>query len=374
MEDTFHINSNVAYQVCRKDVQQYENISKNKESIPIEMGSKIMQCKATNQHLSMDACNHSSLSELTVDNLKAAQTKIKKVLACVVLLCTVLVVTTLTAIVLSVLSYKPNGEPHTRLTVCTINEDTISVNGTPRVCNQDIQLQLNEHIQKELASLQIQIYCGTGQWHQIAFLNMSDPLQLCPPGWKEYNTGGVRACGRAPSNEGSCSTITHTAENIAYSRVCGQVIGYQIGSPDAFNRQELNHNNIDIDGVNISVQGYHIWSVVAGVTENSSIHTNSNCPCSFTSGQGSPSYISNKYYCESGNPTDNYESNQIFSNNPLWDRQQCEGTCCTGTNYPPWFSVQLPAPTTDVIEVNICGDESTDNEDTPIKLLEIYIQ
>ena len=103
MEDTILINGNIAYHLCRNDGQhQYETLSENfnKESVPIEIGSRLMQHKATNQHLSMDACNHSSLSELTVDNLKAAQTKIKKVLACVVLLCTVLVVTTLTAIVL----------------------------------------------------------------------------------------------------------------------------------------------------------------------------------------------------------------------------------------------------------------------------------
>ena len=40
----------------------------------------------------------------------------------------------------------------------------------------------------------------------------------------------------------------------------------------------------------------------------------------------------------------------------------------------PLFSVQLPAPTTDMIEVSICADESTDNEDTPIELLEICVQ
>ena len=51
-----------------------------------------------------------------------------------------------------------------------------------------------------------------------------------------------------------------------------------------------------------------------------------------------------------------------------------EGACCNSTMSPPWFSVQLPAPTTEVIEVSICGDESTDNEDTTIKLLEINVQ
>ena len=230
----------------------------------------------------------------------------------------------------------------------------------------------DEHTQKELASLQTQLYCGAGQWYRIAFLNMTNPSQQCPPGWREYNTSGVRACGRAPSTEGSCSRVAYTAESTVYSRVCGQVIGYQVASPDAFNGPGL-----DIDGVSITllgIQHYHIWSVVAGVTENSNLYTGSNCPCSFASGLKSPSYIGNNYYCESGNPTDNWENNQFISNDPVWDGQQCEGTCCTGTNYPPWFSVQLPVPTTDMIQVSICGDESTDNEDTPIKLLEIYIQ
>ena len=47
-------------------------------------------------------------------------------------------------------------------------------------------------------------------------------------------------------------------------------------------------------------------------------------------------------------------------------------TCCNNTMTPPWFSVELPAPTTDMIEVSICADEPTNNEDTPIELLEIY--
>ena len=51
----------------------------------------------------------------------------------------------------------------------------------------------------------------------------------------------------------------------------------------------------------------------------------------------------------------------------------CEGSCCTGTKSPPWFSVLIPAPTNDMIEVRICDDESTDNEDNPIELIELYI-
>ena len=69
----------------------------------------------------------------------------------------------------------------------------------------------------------------------------------------------------------------------------------------------------------------------------------------------------------------------FFSNDPLWDGQQCsnEGTCCTGTDntVPPWFSVDLENPISDDIELRICGDEDTKfNEDTPVQLLEIYNQ
>ena len=64
----------------------------------------------------------------------------------------------------------------------------------------------------------------------------------------------------------------------------------------------------------------------------------------------------------------------FYSNDPLWDGQQCGGTCCAGTNSPPLFNVQLLAPTTDMIKVSICLDQRTDDEDIPVELIEIYVQ
>ena len=278
MEDTILINSNVAYHTCRNDVQhQHINWSKDcsKESVPTAVDSRVMH-KAANQHLSKDdrTRNHRSLNELEVDNLKVALVKMKKLLVCVILICASLVMTILTAITLSALSYRlgqMNDEHQIRLD---------EVNGT--LCNtipQDI-LQLDEYIQKKFASLQTQLYCGAGQWHRIAFLNMSDPTQQCPSAWREYNTSGVRACGRTYSTEGSCSSVTYTAENLVYSRVCGQLVGSQVGSPDAFSKQ-LRNPYIDIDGVNITRLGtphYHIWSFAGGLSEDSSLHRESNCP------------------------------------------------------------------------------------------------
>ena len=101
----------------------------------------------------------------------------------------------------------------------------------------------------------------------------------------------------------------------------------------------------------------------------------SECPCSDNKQVAGPplSTIGDRYYCESGNPNHDFE-NKLYSDDPLWDGEQCEGTCCTGTSSPPWFSVQLPTPTMDMIEVSICCDQGTNDEDVPAKLIEIYVQ
>ena len=233
---------------------------------------------------------------------------------------------------------------------------------------------VQEEITEQTDSIQVQLHCGAGEWHRIAFLNMTNPSQKCPSAWMEYNTSGVRACGRQFSNEGNCATTQYPVAN-QYSKVCGRVIGYQVASPDGFAAHE-ELERVNIDGVNIThgTSHSHIWSYVAGVTERSSSHTGFNCPCSPEPGVDPPLFVGENYYCESGNPTDTWSNKQLFTEDKLWDGKQCEGTCCTGTNSPPWFSVPLSTYTTDMIEVSICADEFTDNEDTPIELLEIYVQ
>jgi hypothetical protein len=222
----------------------------------------------------------------------------------------------------------------------------------------------------------VQIHCGPGLWHRLAYLNMSDPSQQCPSVWREYNESGVRACGRPTTRRGSCASIPYISYQ-QYSQVCGRIIGYQYASPDAFERHPPHNNHINLDGINITrgANRNHIWSYVAGFNQNSSSQSQSKCPCSTENGQGHShaSSVGDNYYCESGNPNVQHTS-KLYSDDPLWDGQQCEGTCCTGTNSPPWFSVQLPAPTTEGIEVSICCDQGTDDEDVPVKLIEIFVQ
>ena len=225
---------------------------------------------------------------------------------------------------------------------------------------------------------QIQSHCGAGLWWRVAYLNMTDPSQQCPSAWREYNTGGVKACGRPVTATGSCAAVFYLI-NRQYSRVCGRIIGYQVASPDAFHR--FNNKNRDLDGIIVSHGAEHdyVWSFVGGLTENSSSHTANNCPCSAGGGTAPPTFIGDNYYCESGNPMDTFKTGgQLYSNDKLWDGKQCagEGICCTGNhnNSLPWFSVELPTPTTDIIEVSICCDQGTIDEDTPVELIEIYVQ
>ena len=100
------------------------------------------------------------------------------------------------------------------------------------------------------------------------------------------------------------------------------------------------------------------------------------CPCTTPPGPVAPSFVGSDFYCESGNPTNGGSfSHRLFSEDPLWDGEQCEGECCSNGKSPPWFSVELPNPTSDDIEVRICyGIGTATDDDVPIQLLEIYVQ
>ena len=230
------------------------------------------------------------------------------------------------------------------------------------------------NLQTQAANVQTQVSdlhpCGPGEWDRVAYLNMRDPTQQCPSAWREYNTGGVRACGR-PSTSGGSSAGTTYSIDVHYRRLCGRVVGYQFGSPDGFHSGSI--SQIYVDGISITHGSprQHVWTYAAGLTETASINGMSNCPCSTSPGSGAPSFVGINYYCESGNPTGTFTS-QLYTNDKLWDGKQCEGSCCTGADTPPWFKVHLSSMTSDDIEIRILGNEGSRTEDTPVELIEMY--
>ena len=228
--------------------------------------------------------------------------------------------------------------------------------------------------------------CGSGGgWTRLAYLDMSDSTENCPSGFNLRTSGDIRACGRATSSGGNCTSVQFPSNGTSYSQICGRVVGYQFGTPNAIYSEGSHHNDINsyyVDGVSITRGSprQHVWTLMVGLHE-ASIRANghSNCPCSQGSIQNPDlqSFIGNDYYCESGNPaTDGAFQYILYTSDPLWDGKGCgslEGNCCTAPDLP-WFHKILNTTTTDYLELRVCGDERTTQEGSPVSLYELYVK
>ena len=219
--------------------------------------------------------------------------------------------------------------------------------------------------------------CGSGGgWTRLGYLDMSDATQNCPSGFRLYQSGGVRACGRPAKNSGGCVSVQFPSNGISYSQVCGRVVGYQYRSPDASHvGAKYDIDSYYIDGVSITMgppPRRHVWSLMAGNSEQQNSATN--CPCNNGSNVVVQSFIGNNYFCESGNPSRSGTA-ILYSSDPLWDGQNCgslEATCCSAPNLP-WFHRKFNTSTTDYLELRVCGNAGTNNEDVPVSFFEIYM-
>uniref|UniRef100_A0A1X7SSY1 Fibrinogen C-terminal domain-containing protein n=1 Tax=Amphimedon queenslandica TaxID=400682 RepID=A0A1X7SSY1_AMPQE len=204
--------------------------------------------------------------------------------------------------------------------------------------------------------------CGKGGgWRRIASLNMTDPNEKCPTQFRTYSKDGVRACGRPVTNSGSCVGITLPSRDIKYSQVCGKVIGYRYLSTDGnADRANRDINSAYIDGISLTHGNprKHIWTLVSGYY----------CPCYNENSFSLPSFVGSNYYCEAG-------CHYWCLSNPLWDGKGCgsSGTNCCQRTLIPWFYRSFGYSTTDNIEMRICCDQRTSDEDVLFGQYEIYV-
>ena len=216
--------------------------------------------------------------------------------------------------------------------------------------------------------------CGSKEWTRIAYLNMSNSTQSCPSGFRQYQSmSGVRACGRPETNNGSCVSVQFPANGISYSQVCGRVVGYSFGNPDAINNKYgSNHSNINadyVDGVSIT-HGYprqHVWTLMASSEEFLTLGGKYNCPCVNGSVQVPQNFVGNHYFCE---------GSQSW-NDTLWDGKECpsdEALCCVAPGIPWFYRDFGSTTTTDYLELRVCANQDTDDEDIPVGYYEIYIK
>ena len=214
---------------------------------------------------------------------------------------------------------------------------------------------------------------------RVANLDMTQPNQQCPPGFRTFTASGKRLCGR-PGPPG-CVSVNFSTNNFSYNRVSGRVIAYQDKSPDAqcayvglhTDRRIHTLEEVYIDGVSITHGSprQHIWSFIASHDEGQpGCH---GCPC-YTQFTGTRvPFIGDNFFCDSGSQ---FSLGHLFhSTDPLWDGQGCgpNNGCCDFNN-PPWFCTELDQHTSDDIELRLCADQNTDDEDIPIEIIELYVQ
>ena len=120
----------------------------------------------------------------------------------------------------------------------------------------------------------------------------------------------------------------------------------------------------------------HIWAFAAGINEDASGSgfSSQKCPCDTQSATPSPSFVGTDYFCESGRHTSRYRYNEVYLDDPLWDGQNCPltSTCCQFNN-PPWFTKNLPNPTTDNVEMRVCINQ-VHQETVLLELIEVYVK
>ena len=247
------------------------------------------------------------------------------------------------------------------------------------VLKEEREMELNE-IHQTVKLLFDNYTCnGTPGWRRVAFINMTDTSYNCPTGLN-LTSYSKRTCGRSHTNGEECSSTTFSVGGLSYSRVCGRIKGYQFGATIAFYTANQDINSQYVDGLSLTHGGpwrrQHIWTFAAGLTETPARYfIRASCPCDTYVYTYIPPFVRNDYFCESGfHPYWNGHF-ELLPADPLWDGQNCiaNSSCCQFNN-PPWFTKNLPNPTTDDIELRLCAYHPQVIEDIPLELIELYVQ
>ena len=212
-------------------------------------------------------------------------------------------------------------------------------------------------------------------WRRIADVNISDINQVCPQGLT-LRTSPFRLCGRSLREATDfCEGTTFSVAGASYSKVCGRIRGYQVNLCYGL-REQADLENSYVDGVSLTHgpagSRQHMWTFITG--HNTIGAGISYCPVSVLSLHP---FITNDYFCDSGNTPGSIQTNRVFAN-PLWDGVGCDGDSHTPprcyVNNPPWFHKVLPRATTDDIELRICGYSTIRWGDTYLQEIELYVK
>ena len=120
-----------------------------------------------------------------------------------------------------------------------------------------------------------------------------------------------------------CSSAVFKLNGIQYTNVCGKVIGYQQGAPDAFGTYFGNRGlTIDDHYMHGRNPRKHIWTFAAALHEVTRFTTSYRqyiCPCTNINNTASipiPPYVGCDYFCDTAFET-TFEY-KFYPDDPLW--------------------------------------------------------
>ena len=255
------------------------------------------------------------------------------------------------------------------------------LNMTVMTVNFELEHNVLTNVTKELKKtadyVLEQLECGgAGGWRRVVYLDMTDPNTNCPSGW-QLTSHSNRTCGKVNTSRLSCDSVFFPVSGGHYTSLCGSIRAYQQGHIDAF---EAYH-----DGEVTTIEGsyvagvslthgnprQHIWTFAAGSYETD-FYDEDACPCDANVSISIPPFVGGDYFCESG--VNSLSISGIFyPDDPLWDGEGCSSSssCCSFNN-PPYFTKQLPSPTSDPIEARLCRLHGAD--DSPVEFMELYVK
>ena len=165
----------------------------------------------------------------------------------------------------------------------TIND---TIDNRAMFANSELETNILTNVTKQLNKISGFSYvsptCGGAGWTRVAYLDMTDPNTICPPGWQIYIRDSKRTCGRISTGHQTCDSVIFPVDGKAYSCVCGRLKAYQ---SYAF-RYMYGRATIDeayVDGVSLTHGSprQHIWTFAAGGSESKPTSVSS-CPCDAT--------------------------------------------------------------------------------------------
>ena len=266
---------------------------------------------------------------------------------------------------------------HSKLDSLDSKQDGLSM--TVMTVNSELEYNVLTNVTKELKKTADYIVehvneCGgTGGWRRVVYLNMTDTNTNCPSGW-QLTSHSKRTCGKVSTSSLSCDSVFFPVSGGDYTSVCGSIKAYQYSRVDAFEAYHLGTvatiNGAYVAGVSLTHGSprQHIWTFAAAATET--ITNAEGCPCNGAT-VTIPPFVGGEYFCESG--LNSGSPSGFYPDDPLWDGEGCSSSssCCSFNN-PPYFTKQLPSPTSDPIEARLCRWDSDD--DSPVEFMELYVK